>query len=195
MADIRSTDAHDHEEIAVGHLIEQYKGETTFEGLVEAPAGQTQAIEDALWQCVEELGADDAVGDQLDGLGDIVGQERLGWDDDTYRVFLKARLAINRSSGTAEELIRIFNVLEPDATVVITEYFPAGMTVRLDDAAVEYGEEYAGILQDAKASAIDAALEWTETTEALTFCMDGGAGLGFGDATDPATGGKFSGAM
>jgi hypothetical protein len=64
---------------------------------------------------------DVAVGDQLDILGDIVGQPRIGaaiGDDDTYRRYIRARVAANRSDGTGDDVIQVVQL-------ALADYLPA----------------------------------------------------------------------
>ena len=55
-----------------------------------------------------------AVGAQLDVLGRIVGEARLGDPDANYRLRIKAGILLNVSSGTPEELLAIFRLLTSD---------------------------------------------------------------------------------
>lgn len=48
-----------------------------------------------------------AINSQLDRLGALVGEKRQGLVDDDYRRTIGARIAINRSTGRREDIIRI----------------------------------------------------------------------------------------
>ena len=53
---------------------------------------------------------DVAEGELLTFLGKIVGQARLGADDDAYRVLLAARGFINKATGTFDEIAELIDV-------------------------------------------------------------------------------------
>lgn len=50
-------------------------------------------------------------GVQLDRIGRLVGQPRSGTDDEHYRYYLRARIRANKSSGTPEEIIAVFQAM------------------------------------------------------------------------------------
>ncbi|MBM7623637.1 DUF2612 domain-containing protein [Sporohalobacter salinus] len=52
---------------------------------------------------------DKTYGKHLDRIGENVGQPRGHLDDDIYRILLKARMKINLSSGTINEIIEILS--------------------------------------------------------------------------------------
>ncbi|EHO52200.1 hypothetical protein [Lentilactobacillus kisonensis] len=70
---------------------------------------------------------DEAVGEQLDEIGDDIHQPRYGANDDTYRFILKTKLLAAHSGGTINDIINIVcNALQidPKASVlkVHTDY-------------------------------------------------------------------------
>jgi hypothetical protein len=90
--------------------------QTTTQQLVQALAGPAQDIENALQQLLTQRAVSTAVGSQLDLLGRVVGQLRLGLDDTDYRRYLQARIATNNSTGTFEDMIKIAVLLANDQT-------------------------------------------------------------------------------
>jgi len=117
---------------AQSHLIEQFKSKTRILAVVESFVEQVQEIEAVLFDLMEERWIDAAVGVQLDGLGDIVGEPRNGRGDDDYRLAIKARVQINLSSGEPERIIHILNLLT-GSTITLSEYFPAAFVADIDD--------------------------------------------------------------
>lgn len=86
-----STYISDHVVRAKNRLIEQYKGKTKVEGVVEALVQPLQDIEDVLLQLKTERWIDSAIGIQLDKIGEIVGIEReYEQGDEDYRLLIKA---------------------------------------------------------------------------------------------------------
>lgn len=186
----------DHVDQAQGRLASQYR-DTNVEGLVLAPVPGQQAVEDALWETLQVPVIDSAEGEQLDLLGRIVGEPRYSRDDATYRLWLKARVAINKSNGTVAELLYIVGLVKPaEGTLVFEPQFPASFVLRIEDAATAAADapQIASVIREARSAGVRSILEWIETAEAAAFCFDGGAGLGFGDSTNAATGGALAGA-
>lgn len=69
-------DTIDHKALAESRLITQYREATNFKARVDALIDESDNIEAALCQLLEERWIDTAIGVQLDILGDIVGQPR-----------------------------------------------------------------------------------------------------------------------
>ena len=84
---------------------------------------QFQALEDAAQGLLALLNLTDAIGAQLDLIGRIVGQPRAGLDDDTYRLYLQARIAANRSDGGPNAIYLVFSLLFPGQQLTL-QYSP-----------------------------------------------------------------------
>lgn len=90
-----------------------------------------QLIEDAYYALLTQngLGAQIAVGSNLDVIGDIVGESRQGLEDIDYLRLIQARVAANRSRGTINDILKVASlVLNLPATV--------GATIVLDSTGV-----------------------------------------------------------
>lgn len=96
-------------ETAIRRLLYQFKDKPNFEAFVTAFVQQFQDIEDVIGQLLTDRQVDTATGENLNILGRIVGQPREGRTDADYRIWIKARIQINKSSGLTEE---IYNVLK-----------------------------------------------------------------------------------
>lgn len=170
---------------AVDRLATQLRGQPNIEQLVRVLAKQAQAIEDACWPILNES-VDNAEGVQLDGLGRIVGQEREGRPDDVFRVWIKARVQLNRSSGTPEQILSIFAALLAGrgAQLQNVELFPAAFSLKVLGTALDLGKaeptSLLAVLRAAKVGGVRALLEYQITPPAQTFSFAGGPGLGFG---------------
>lgn len=158
-----------------------------------------QDVENALQQLYRERRIDTAVGAQLDVIGKVVGQSRMGLSDDVYRRYCRARIATNRSRGSAEDLIRVSRlVLADDAVYVhLQRGGIASVTVRLEDAVVthEVARIALGFLKQAVAAGVRLVVEFLPQAPADSFCFLGGPGKGFGSSQIVADGGKFAGAL
>lgn len=183
---------------AQGRLIEVLKNKPNVRGLINALIGPLEELEGVFWDIRDLTDIDDATGEQLDVLGRIVNQERAGFDDDTYRLFLKARVQLNRSSGTVPEVVEVFQLILPaGGEPHVYQAFPKSFTLQVQGAALT--EEQVQLYRTFLAAAADAGarffFEWSPTTDADTFTFDGPVGAGFGDTTDPDTGGQLSGVI
>ncbi len=101
----------DHVERALQRTLTQYKEQPRQDGFIEALIDEIQEIEDAQIGLIAGRALDTALGAQLDGLGDIVGQERGSFDDAFYRILIFVKIGQNTSQGGAEKVINIFKLL------------------------------------------------------------------------------------
>lgn len=171
----------DHEEQALGRLLEQYKGKPKLAGLIVDHAAQMQEVENALWGVYEDRLLGNAEGDQLDQIGTAVGQARGGLDDATYRLWISARIILNRSSGTLQQILAIAELVvnDPAATLELREDFPAAFTLLVGGVAITPFTA-AGLMtfmRLAKAGGVRAVLDWFEVLPAEAFRFDIGPGL------------------
>lgn len=78
--------------------------------LAQAFAAGAQLHED---QCMDLIVGTDlavATGHALDQWGGLVGEQRLGLSDTEYRQFIQARMLVNRSASTTDELLEILEI-------------------------------------------------------------------------------------
>lgn len=113
-------------------LVGQFRGTTpsgdltNLQKLIKSFALSIQDVEDTLEELRSQRNIDTAVGVQLDGLGQILGLERLdGEDDEDYRERLKFQIFVNQGTGTPEEVIAILTFLTNATRVRYIEYYPA----------------------------------------------------------------------
>jgi hypothetical protein len=176
----------DHEARALARLIYKYREATNLRGLISAATEEKQTLEDLFWQMFTET-IDTAEDAQLDVYGNLVGQPRGGRSDPVYRLWIRTRVLINRSSGTGTELLAIFIALVAGTTFVyLTETFPAGFVLEIGYTAALDPEEAAAILQKAKAAGVRALLEAYGADESEMLILDNtdGPGLDVGYLAD-----------
>jgi|SRR5579859_2205794 len=114
-------------------------------------------------------------GPVLDALGSIVGQPRQGLDDTTYWAFIRARIAANRSSGTAEDLYAIFVLVLPGGvTAAITVRPPANFVIYLTNPiTASLAGALQNLLHNARGAGIDGILDYGLSPTNQTFGFDG----------------------
>lgn len=165
----------DHEERALARLLQQFRGKPRFEGLIAAHASRMQSCEDMLWDLLVCDSIDTATGAQLDDLGDLVGQLRGQLPDEQYRVFIRARVLVNLSSGTPDELLAIVQMIMAamgSNAFALREDFPATFVVVVDERWTGTGvfpTAVAAILRAARAGGVRSILEWSSFWNFETF--------------------------
>ena len=107
----------DYEERGIERLLSQFRNKTRIEAVIKAAAEAIQTVEDLNYDLINTTRFETAEGVHLDHWGAIVGEERGGLSDDDYRLFISARILVNISEGTADELIQVFDLIDGDATV------------------------------------------------------------------------------
>lgn len=171
----------DHADRAVARLPARHVEDARMVATVRALVAPLQEVEAALFALLTIAAIDSSSGVQLDLLGRVVGQERGSLDDASYRVWLKARQRVNRSSGTIPELLAIVRAVAPAVTrVEAIEGYPAGLTVRAFGAPLPLGEEVGALVRSAKVAGVRVVFEFSPAPPAETFRLDVGPGLDVG---------------
>jgi hypothetical protein len=162
----------DHEDRALARVLQQFRGLETLEALLSLPGARAQELEDSFYDLISGRELETAEGEQLDGIGALVGQARECIDDATYRIRIQARIAINRSSGTVPELLHITQLLAgEDAVVTLTQDFPAAVSI-LATGTVANADEIGRAIDQAKAAGVRVVWMWTEEELADILVLD-----------------------
>lgn len=189
-------------EEGLARLLGQYQGKPILEGLLSAFLEQLQLTEDMLFQLLEArlpADSDDTItGVHLDTLGRLLGQPRNGRSDAEYLKWLRARILVNRSSGTPDEMLSICVIVLPSGTgLLLVEGEDAELSISITQV-VENALELAAILDEAKPAAVRFNLLWYQDEDSFQFTTSGttetDADKGFGDDTITTVGGIFASA-
>ena len=113
------TEQEQHVASALARMPQKHKGKEKLEALIAALVTPMQDIETALFDLYVGRLLDTAEGIQLDVIGKIVGQARAGESDTDYRRILRARIAVLRSKGRIEDVIRVARLILNDSDVAI----------------------------------------------------------------------------
>lgn len=147
-------------------------------------SGPAQDIEDTLQAMLAQKFVDNAEGAQLDLIGKLVGQSRLGMVDADYRRLVRARISVNRSKGTTEDVITVADLVLGDdaATFHVMNVSRASLVLRVEDVTVtaEEGELMLRMLRDTVAAGVRIILEWGISPEVELFQFDSGPGFNQG---------------
>lgn len=172
-----------------GRLYQQFRGRVKLEALVALIGAQAQEIEDAGQELLTLFSIDQSEGAQLDLIGRIVGQLRAALDDATYRLYLRARIRANRSSGTKRDIYAVFYAMFGAGVLqVIVDGYPAGFTLTIATplTATEAAAAIA-MLIDAKGAGIRAVFQWQQSADADMFYTDTSATLNVAGAINDVT--------
>lgn len=118
-----------HIQDAINRLAQQYADSSNFQAILSSFNEQIQDLEDTFFNLIEGQWVDNAEGQILDDFGTIVGQDRLGFDDDFYRILIYVKMGQNVSEGEPERLIDVYKIITRANLGWIFEDFPAGLTL------------------------------------------------------------------
>jgi len=148
---------------ALANLVSQFQGKTYLAGVLTAFVNQIQELENVCFELLSQRWLDNAEGAQLDGFGSIVGEAREGRTDDDYRLAIQARILLNLSSGTPEDIIALARALTDGSSVLLAQYFPAYFTVEILEplASAAIAEKIASFIEEASPAGVGSGLIYT----------------------------------
>ena len=98
--------------------------------LAQALGDGSQALEDVTFDVLLSNRLESASGVTLDRYGDIVGEKRGPLGDEDYRRFIQARILVNITGSTPDQLIAIFALVTFPSDVEYLPMYPAGFTLQ-----------------------------------------------------------------
>lgn len=116
-------------------LIDFWKNKPKVQGLLKSQLREIQEIEDVAFQLLNDRNVNDAVGVQLDVIGNLVGEKREGRNDEPYRQAILLRISLNRSDGTPPVILDILNLISGSPIPNIFEHYPASFHAYVDRGA------------------------------------------------------------
>lgn len=151
-------------------LYTQFRDKATWTKWTDLVLGpQFQDLEDSAQTLLTFFDIDNSEGAQLDLIGRYVGQSRLGTGDPTYRLYLKARILADRSTGTPEELYAVLRMLFGAGMIYlpgIVKQFALRVTSAITAAQAVVGLAFLSISKEGGARGI---FEWQESADAEMF--------------------------
>lgn len=103
----------DHTAAALRRLVTQFQ-KPNMKAMVRAFVAPLQDLEQAIVDCLTNRTIDDAIGEQLNVLGRIVGQEQVDVTDTTYRSLVRARIPANKSEGLGKDVLLVVRLVLTD---------------------------------------------------------------------------------
>lgn len=117
-------------------IVQQFKNSENFNKVLQILAAQIDDIITTSEQIKTLWDIDKSVGKQLDLIGDLLGLQRQGYNDEEYRFFLKVQILENASSGLVEELKSFLKFMTEATRVVYYPYPLAAYTIYSDGAKI-----------------------------------------------------------
>lgn len=165
---------------ALSRLLSQFQGKPRTEGITVALALEAHDADAGLYTLWSGRQLATAAGASLDVYGQLVGEQRLGREDDVYRIAILARRAINRSSGTHPELLRLLRLLAPlPLHLSLVRRRPAALVAYVRNGPLLQPEAVFAALSAAKLGGVNLRMRYQDVPDAQRFTTAGGIGLGF----------------
>jgi len=154
----------DHVGRAAENMISQYHDKANINAVLASYADQCQKAEDMMWDVADSHLLDSATGNRLDTVGKIVGQPRKGSGDDQYRLYIRARIRVNRSNGKVEDMAALMQILLEGYESHYVPLFPATVSIRASglDLATHDAGAIAELFCAAVAGGVACEFRWSE---------------------------------
>lgn len=179
----------DHVARGLSTLPSQFYDSPILRELVTIYLEELQEIEDCIEDILLQMNVDEAVGVQLDRLGEHLGRRREGLDDTEYRKILKVQKILNAGEGQYKTVLQLWRTVLESTAATVDEEFPAGVAL-FSDVGTPTLPQINTLIQ---ALPVTVTASFTSTIDAdPAFCFEGGDGEGFG-STEDSTGGKMIG--
>lgn len=185
---------------AQGLLISQFQDKPRVNGIVEAIVEPLQDVQDTLYAMLTQTYVTNAVGAQLDIIGEYVGITRGGYPDDLFRLFIQVQIGINNSQGHANEILAIVGLITGATNVLYIPGFPAGMSLQVNINLPAYlaslpltGAEFIQLIQKTIPAGVALyGISWYDGPGTAFGWESDPDALGFGTITDPSLGGDWA---
>lgn len=128
----------DHVLAAKDRLVQQYKESPNINKVLEGIVEPIQVLEDEFYSIYTGIWLDDAIGAQLDGLGKIVGELRLGRSDADYKSAIIAQIGINTSAGEPESILSAIRSLYNPKIIQYSDVYPANYQIYIQSDTFVY---------------------------------------------------------
>jgi hypothetical protein len=120
-----------HIEQAKDRFVEQYKSTYYFNSLIESIIQPIQTLENETFNVYTKRWIKTAEGQQLDNLGKIIGEPRLGRSDEAYRSALIIKVYINTAFGQPESIINVIQEIYNADSVEYQQGQPASFQLHI----------------------------------------------------------------
>jgi len=169
-----------HVERALALLIEEFKRREYIVDVVSIFAGRAQEVENAMSDLLVFRSIDTAYDATLDIIGEIVGQGRGGRTDVEFRAAIRARIQINASSGTPDQMSTALQFFTNASQVRLIESFPGAVRMFFDGTSVP--DSLTAQMQAVAPAAVRVtSISYITSGIPFEFASEGGIPYGEGD--------------
>lgn len=188
----------------LGRLIDQYRNKPRFRAFLQIYLEEVQELEDAIWSLYAARDPSTLNTSMQDLIGRIVKQARRGLDNAAYSLFLKAKIRVLKSRGTAADLIKIAKLLLGAVPFSYGEEYPAASVIQTLAALTQDPDAIFEMLNAAKLGGVRLFFQWMVSADSFTYGDDfaavvvdgssattGFGNIGLDDVTPDGTGGAF----
>jgi hypothetical protein len=159
-----------HDEIAARKLAPPFWGKPFVAALLSAFMREIQRLEDTTWGVLELRTLPNADLPRLKVLGKIVGQPRLNFSTESYRILLAARGLANVSQGRASDLLAVLELLFGEGDYSLLEVGDATLYLTaLQPVTAEGVDMLTQILPDTRAAGVGLQFLFSSATFADVF--------------------------
>ena len=131
----------DHSLSAKEVALEQFKNSSSLNNIISIISKQLDILEDELWNLIDKRSIETATGEQLDEIGIIVGESRLGRTDSEYRAAIQTRITINNAGGDRNTIIFIAKQLTGATKITLIESFPGKLFLFFEGfSSIDYSQ-------------------------------------------------------
>src|SRR3989338_3051323 len=142
--------------LLINLLLTQFYDSPILNAVQNAFLGQIAELESVFEQLRNLI--DQAAGSQLDLLGKIVGQKRSNRSDANYKLWLEARILLNKSHGIEDDLRELLRVLI-NQEIEIREHQEVAFTVFIQKTTEQDPQQLFEIIKQAKPLGVQAHLQ------------------------------------
>jgi hypothetical protein len=114
----------DHTGIMLARMPSQFRNKPRMRALIQAIGLGVQTLEEEAFDVLISTTLPVATGESLNQWGVLVGEARGGLSDEDYRVFIEARILVNKTNGSPDELIEIFRLITAPQISIRYVQFP-----------------------------------------------------------------------
>lgn len=145
-------------------FIPPFWGKPRMAAMLQSFLNRVQELEDASWEVLEAFHIDNADDARLDVLGAIVGQPNFGWETETYRAVIRAKVRANRSKGMEDDIIEVAVLaMASNDRVYVQHMAPATCYVWLQGGVDDdHATALQFLLPRTRAAGVQLQLFWTE---------------------------------
>lgn len=141
---------------AIVSLVPPFWGKPVIAALLRSYINRVQEFEDDCAAVLSAYDVNTCDATRLAVLGRIVGQSDLGWDLETYRAVVRARIATNRSHGREDDVVNVLRLITGSTEpITITALSPATLSVEMGEpVSAEHMVAIAFLLPKARAAGV-----------------------------------------